>query len=48
MSSQEVLLQDVAEIRRRYYENLVRNDLSQKVYLRGWINRVEDCLAADI
>ncbi|GAB7534248.1 hypothetical protein BGC_04530 [Burkholderia sp. 3C] len=48
VSSQEVLLQDVAEIRRRYYENLVRNDLSQKVYLRGWINRVEDCLAADI
>ncbi len=41
---QDQLLQDIAEIRRKYYKMLVDNDSSQVVFLNDWLGRVDDCL----
>ncbi|MGS0985233.1 glycoside hydrolase family 108 protein [Burkholderia glumae] len=44
VQDQDQLLQDIAEIRRKYYRMLVDNDSSQVVFLKGWLGRVDDCL----
>ncbi|CAG9235998.1 hypothetical protein BGLA2_700041 [Burkholderia gladioli] len=44
VEDQDQLLQDIAEIRRKYYKMLVDNDSSQVVFLKGWLGRVDDCL----
>ncbi|MCA8074031.1 putative peptidoglycan-binding domain-containing protein, partial [Burkholderia vietnamiensis] len=44
VQDQDQLLQDIAEIRRKYYKMLVENDSSQVVFLKGWLGRVDDCL----
>ncbi|MBJ9711903.1 hypothetical protein I5747_12550 [Burkholderia gladioli] len=44
IQDQDQLLQDIAEIRRKYYRMLVDNDSSQVVFLKGWLGRVDDCL----
>ncbi|WP_244120636.1 glycoside hydrolase family 108 protein [Burkholderia gladioli] len=44
VQDQDQLLQDIAEIRRKYYKMLVDNDASQVVFLKGWLGRVDDCL----
>nr|WP_254640497.1 putative peptidoglycan-binding domain-containing protein [Burkholderia sp. GbtcB21] len=44
VQDQDQLLQDIAEIRRKYYKMLVDNDSSQVVFLKGWLDRVNDCL----
>uniref|UniRef100_UPI001ABB918F glycosyl hydrolase 108 family protein n=1 Tax=Burkholderia gladioli TaxID=28095 RepID=UPI001ABB918F len=44
VQDQDQLLQDIAEIRRKYYKMLVDNDSSQVVFLKGWLARVDDCL----
>ncbi|MCA8184765.1 putative peptidoglycan-binding domain-containing protein, partial [Burkholderia vietnamiensis] len=44
VQDQDQLLQDIAEIRRKYYKMLVDNDSSQVVFLKGWLGRVDDCL----
>ncbi|MGF6959557.1 glycoside hydrolase family 108 protein [Paraburkholderia youngii] len=42
--NQEALLQEIASIRRQYYTDLTVNDQSQIANLKGWLNRVNDCL----
>lgn len=44
IQDQDQLLQDIAEIRRKYYKMLIDNDASQVVFLKGWLGRVDDCL----
>ncbi len=44
VQDQDQLLQDIADIRRKYYRMLVDNDSSQAVFLKGWLDRVNDCL----
>ncbi|WP_196786517.1 glycoside hydrolase family 108 protein [Burkholderia territorii] len=44
IKNQDLLLQDIAEIRRQYYTNLTINDPTQIDNLKGWLNRVNDCL----
>ncbi|WP_232078714.1 glycoside hydrolase family 108 protein [Burkholderia multivorans] len=44
VQDQDQLLQDIADIRRKYYKMLVDNDSSQAVFLKGWLDRVNDCL----
>ncbi|WP_186130813.1 glycoside hydrolase family 108 protein [Burkholderia gladioli] len=44
IQDQNQLLQDIAEIRRKYYKMLIDNDASQVVFLKGWLGRVDDCL----
>jgi lysozyme family protein len=41
-------LNEIADIRREYYTNLTIKDPSQIVYLKGWLNRVDDCLRVNI
>ncbi len=41
---QEALLQDIASIRCQYYTNLTIKDPGQTGNLKGWLNRVNDCL----
>ncbi|SEK11205.1 glycoside hydrolase family 108 protein [Paraburkholderia diazotrophica] len=45
---QEALLQDIASIRRRYYTNLTIKDPGQIGNLKGWLNRVNDCLQVQV
>ncbi|VWD12111.1 EF hand domain-containing protein [Burkholderia contaminans] len=48
VSDQDALLQDIAKIRRQYYTNLTVNDPTQLENLKGWLNRVNDCLDVEI
>ncbi|AXF22845.1 hypothetical protein CUJ89_20290 [Burkholderia pyrrocinia] len=48
VQDQDALLQDIAEIRRQYYTNLTINDSTQLANLKGWLNRVNDCLRVSI
>ncbi|WP_322011708.1 glycoside hydrolase family 108 protein, partial [Paraburkholderia sp. J12] len=45
---QESLLQDIAAIRRQYYTNLTIKDPGQIGNLKGWLNRVNDCLQVQV
>jgi hypothetical protein len=45
---QDQLLQDIALIRRQYYNNLAVQDVTQIANLKGWLNRVNDCLQVNI
>jgi len=45
---QDKLLSDITALRKEYYNQLVANDPSQTVNLKGWINRVDDCLRRGI
>lgn len=47
VEDQDKLLTRIAEIRKQYYINLTYTDgvkNSQDVFLKGWLNRVDDCL----
>lgn len=46
--NQDKLLSDITALRKEYYNQLVANDPSQTVNLKGWINRVDDCLRVGI
>ncbi|WP_417879842.1 putative peptidoglycan-binding domain-containing protein [Vibrio sp.] len=48
ISDQITLLKNLAEIRKDYYRKLVLNKPSNSVFLKGWLNRVNDCLEAVI
>ncbi|BBU27058.1 hypothetical protein BTHE68_07920 [Burkholderia sp. THE68] len=43
---QEALLNEIADLRKQYYTALTLRNSSQLVFLRGWLNRVDDCLSA--
>ena len=45
---QDKLLSDITALRKEYYNQLVANAPSQTVNLKGWINRVDDCLRRGI
>jgi lysozyme family protein len=45
---QDKLLEDITALRKDYYNQLVANDPSQIVNLKGWLNRVNDCLTVSI
>jgi hypothetical protein len=45
---QDQLLQDIALIRRQYYNNLAVQDVTQIANLKGWLNRANDCLQVNI
>lgn len=47
VENQDELLKRLAEIRKQYYTNLTFTDgkkNSQDIFLKGWLNRVDDCL----
>ncbi|MEW6344893.1 MAG: glycosyl hydrolase 108 family protein [Paraburkholderia sp.] len=48
ISDQETLLQDITSIRRQYYTNLTIKDSRQIGNLKGWLNRVNDCLQVKV
>ena len=48
ISDQDKLLSEITALRKQYYNKLVENDASQIVNLRGWLNRVDDCLKVSI
>ena len=48
VTDQDKLLQDIAAIRRAYYTQLTIDDPKQLVFLKGWLNRVDDCLQVSL
>ena len=42
------LTQRISEIRKDYYENLVSDNPKNAVFLKGWLNRVDNCMKVDI
>ncbi|WP_429291411.1 putative peptidoglycan-binding domain-containing protein [Paraburkholderia sp. CI3] len=44
ISDQDALLNEIAELRRQYYTDITVRNPSQIVFLKGWLNRVDDCL----
>lgn len=45
---QSDLLERIAQIRRDYYKDLAKNHPKNKKFLKGWLNRVTDCLAVSV
>ncbi|MGP9600913.1 glycosyl hydrolase 108 family protein [Psychrobacter sp. AOP42-A1-21] len=48
VENQKLLLERIAAIRREYYHMLVRQRPKNSKYIKGWLNRVESCLNANI
>ncbi|MFT5428589.1 MAG: lysozyme family protein/LysM repeat protein [Psychrobacter glaciei] len=48
VENQKLLLERIAAIRREYYHMLVKNRPKNSKYIKGWLNRVESCLNANI
>lgn len=48
VEDQNLFLERVATIRRAYYRQLVVNDSRNERFIKGWLNRVEDCLNVSI
>jgi lysozyme family protein/LysM repeat protein len=48
IENQKLLLERIAAIRREYYHMLVKNRPKNSKYIKGWLNRVESCLNANI
>lgn len=52
LSEQDKLLTRITEIRKEYYTNLaIKKDgthTKNHVFLKGWLNRVDDCLTVEI
>lgn len=51
IDNQQKLLERITEIRKSYYKNLVYKNgkaTALKKYLKGWLNRVDDCLGISI
>lgn len=44
ITDQNRLLYDIASIRKQYYKRLTIRTPSNKRFLDGWNNRVDDCL----
>ncbi|MGF6964855.1 lysozyme family protein [Paraburkholderia sp. WC7.3g] len=44
INDQGALLNEIAELRRQYYTDITVRNPSQIVFLKGWLNRVDDCL----
>lgn len=44
INDQDALLNEIANLRKQYYTNITVKNHSQLVFLRGWHNRVDDCL----
>lgn len=40
--SEDALFGQIKELRKKYYESIVRKDPTQQIFLKGWINRLED------
>lgn len=40
--SEDALFGQIKELRKKYYENIVRKDPAQQIFLKGWLNRLED------
>lgn len=40
--NQEKLFKDIFALREKYLNDIVKNNPSQKVYLKGWMNRLND------
>jgi lysozyme family protein len=40
--SEDALFGQIKELRKKYYENVVKKDPSQQIFLKGWLNRLED------
>ncbi|SAK74121.1 glycoside hydrolase family 108 protein [Caballeronia ptereochthonis] len=44
IDDQDTLLNEIADLRRQYYTNITVKNQYQIVFLKGWLNRVDDCL----
>lgn len=40
--SGDALFGQIKDVRRKYYESIVKNNPSQQTFLKGWLNRLED------
>ena len=40
--SGDALFGQIKELRKKYYANIVRKDPTQQIFLKGWLNRLED------
>lgn len=40
--SGDALFGQIKDVRRKYYESIVKNNPSQQVFIKGWLNRLED------
>lgn len=45
---QDKLLADITALRKQYYSRSAANDSSQIGNLKGWLNRVDDCLKVSV
>lgn len=48
IEDQKLLLDEIAIRRKKYYKSLVEKDPIQEINLKGWLNRVDDCLQRNI
>ena len=40
--SEDALFGQIKELRKKYYESIVRKDPTQQIFLKGWLRRLED------